>query len=260
MIVKYHTPGDVAAMGIETADPRVVKANNLKVYPEEALEAIRIVNEVGARRGYNGLPEILPGINFVAGLIGETPRTFELNLEFLKTILRRGWLVRRVNIRQVLPLPGTRMWAFGVRLVVKHKREFKRFKEAVRREFDRPMLERVVPRGTILRGLYVEAYEGSYSLARQPASYPLLAYIPLKLPLWLRLDVAIVDHGYRSVTALPYPLNANTAPRKALHYVPGLTPRKVAKLISARPLASEEKLAEIVGEEAAKYLALEGLP
>ncbi len=27
ILMKYHTPGDVAAMGIETADPRVVKLN-----------------------------------------------------------------------------------------------------------------------------------------------------------------------------------------------------------------------------------------
>jgi len=260
VIVKYHTPGDVAAMGIESADPYVVKANNLKAYPEESLEAIRIVNEVGAARGWNGLPEILPGINFVMGLKGESSRTFTYNLEFLRTILRKGWLVRRVNIRQVLPLPGTPMWLVGTRIVTKHKRLFKRFKETVRREFDRPMLKRLVPRGTVLRGLYVEAYEGGFSLARQPASYPLLTYVPVKLPLWTKLDVVVVDHGYRSVTALPYPLNANTAPRRLLRYVPGLSEGKIARLLAARPLKSDKELKEIVGAEASKYLGLSGHP
>jgi len=31
-IVKYHTPGDVAALGIESFDEKVVNTNNLKVY------------------------------------------------------------------------------------------------------------------------------------------------------------------------------------------------------------------------------------
>ncbi len=260
VIVEYHTPGDVAAMGVESADSDVVKANNLKAYPEESLEAIRIVNEVGSRRGYNGLPELLPGINFVIGLMGETAKTFERNLEFLRRILEEGLLVRRVNIRQVLPLPGTRMWSVGVRFVRKHKRLFRKFKDTVRREFDHVMLKRIVPQGTVMRGLYVEAYEGKHSLARQPASYPLLVYLPLRLPMWTKLDVVIIDHGYRSVTGLPYPLNVNTAPRHALRLVPGISEAKVAALLAARPLRRREDLVKIVGAETARYLSLDGVP
>jgi radical SAM superfamily enzyme with C-terminal helix-hairpin-helix motif len=57
-IVEYHTTGDVAAMGVETADERVARINNLNTTPEEALEAVRIVNMVGSMRGYNGMPTI----------------------------------------------------------------------------------------------------------------------------------------------------------------------------------------------------------
>ncbi|OYT61678.1 MAG: radical SAM protein, partial [Thermofilum sp. ex4484_15] len=92
IIVKYHTPGDVAALGVESADPKVIKLNNLKVYPEEAIEAIKLLNEVGKLRGYNGLPELLPGLNFVYGLIGESKKTYELNYEFLRELLERGLL------------------------------------------------------------------------------------------------------------------------------------------------------------------------
>jgi len=54
VIIKYHTPGDVAAFGVESVDPVVVKQNNLKVTMEEALKAVKVINEVGAKRGYNG--------------------------------------------------------------------------------------------------------------------------------------------------------------------------------------------------------------
>ena len=40
-IVRYHTPGDVAAGGMETADPAVIEENNLKATPEMMMDAIR---------------------------------------------------------------------------------------------------------------------------------------------------------------------------------------------------------------------------
>ncbi len=260
IIVRYHTPGDVAAMGIESADPAVIKANNLKASPEDSFLAIKIVNEVGRERGTNGMPELLPGINFVAGLLGETAKTYKLNMLFLKRILDSGLLVRRVNIRQVLPLPGTRMWRVGVSIMRKNKWYFKKFKRMVREKFDHIMLQRIVPPKTILRGLYVEGYEGKYSLARQPASYPLLTYVPIRLPRYTKLDIIVLDYGYRSVKGLPYPLNVNTAPPHALSLVPGLTPNKVKEILLRRPFNSLEEVKSIAGPEALNYLSVKGLP
>ena len=69
---------------METADPAVVAANNLKAGPDEVFRAIRIVNELGGGRRDN-VPELLPGLNFVCGLTGETGKTYELNEQFLGT-------------------------------------------------------------------------------------------------------------------------------------------------------------------------------
>ena len=254
VLVKYHTPGDVAAMGVESADPRVVRENNLGVMPGDALKAIRIVNEVGASRGHNGMPELLPGINFVLGLKGETRETYRLNLEFLRTILEERLLVRRVNVRQVLVLPHTPMWHVGARIMARHKKYFRAFKRRVREEFDKPMLARVVPKGTILRALYVEAHEGKYSLARQVGSYPLLVYVTESMRIGEKLDVVVVEHGYRSVKGIPYPLNANTASRESLSYVPGLSRGCVLEILKSRPFESIEELANLVEEDVLKYL------
>jgi len=257
VIVEYHTPGDVAALGVESADPRVVRANNLKATPEESLLAVRVVNEVGARRGWNGMPELLPGINFVLGLRGETRETYRLNLEFLRRIMEEGLLVRRVNIRQVLALPGTPMWLVGDRVIRRHRAAFRAFKRRVREEFDRPMLQRVVPTGTVLRELYVEAHEGKYSLARQVGSYPVLVYVPERLPVAAKLDVVVVEHGYRSVKGIPHPLDVNTASRESLSLVPGIDRRAVAEILARRPIRSLEELEGIVGPEALRYLAVQ---
>ena len=83
LIVKYHTPGDVAAFGVESVDPKVIKENNLKADEKQVYSAIKLLNEVGKKRGYNGMPELLPGLNFVFGLKGESKKTFDLNYNFL---------------------------------------------------------------------------------------------------------------------------------------------------------------------------------
>ena len=105
-IVAGHTAGDIAAFGIESADPAVVEANNLKGSADAVFRAVEIVNEVGAVRN-KGIPELLPGLNFISGLAGETEQTFAENKAFLKRIFDAGLLVRRVNIRQLMPFEGT---------------------------------------------------------------------------------------------------------------------------------------------------------
>ncbi len=248
-IIRYHTPGDVAALGIETADPRVVKLNNLKVYPEEALEAIRIINAVGKRRGGNGLPELLPGINFVHGLIGETKETYILNYLFLKKILNEGLLVRRINIRQVIAFPTTRMWIYGDKIIKRNKRYFKIYKEKIRKEIDLPMLRRIVPRGTVLKRVFTEKYRNKITLARQVGSYPLLVEIPKIVPLNKWVDVLIVDHGYRSVTGVPIPININKSSIKELKYIPGLSDNEIITIVKRRPFNSLDEVEDLIGKD-----------
>ncbi|HIQ03673.1 MAG TPA: radical SAM protein [Desulfurococcales archaeon] len=256
IIIEYHTPGDVAAYGIESVDPKVIKLNNLKVMPDEAMEAIKILNEVGAKRGWNGLPELLPGINFVFGLIGETKETYHLAYEFLKEVYNRGYMVRRINIRQVLVFPHTRMWHVGTKYIEKHRGIFKVFKEKIRREIDVPMLRRVIPKGTILRNVFTELHENNHTYARQVGSYPILVDIPMKLPLHKFMDFVIVDHGPRSVTGIPYPLDINNAPLRILKLVPGLDSNTLMRIIKCRPIRDLNELVSIVGKDKAKYFTL----
>lgn len=246
IIITYHTPGDVAAMGIESADPYVVKVNNLKASPEEALFAIEIINSIGSKRGYNGLPELLPGINFIGGLLGESPKTYKHNREFLRAILDQGLMVRRVNIRQVLPLPNTKMWINYTKYIMRYKGEYEAFKKWVREFFDKEMLKRVLPRGTILRNLYIEGFQGEYSLARQVGSYPILAYVTERLPLWEKINVVVVGYKSRSVISVPYPLNVNKASIKSLSLLPGSSKKIAMRLVSKRPFNNIKEVEKLV--------------
>ncbi|OPY37108.1 MAG: Radical SAM superfamily protein [Methanoregula sp. PtaU1.Bin051] len=242
-IVRYHTPGDVAAFGMETADPVVVAANNLKALPDEVFRAIEIVNEVGGARR-NGIPELLPGLNFVCGLAGETEKTYDLNEQFLTRVLQGGLMVRRVNIRQVMPFPGTK--AYTDNTLGKHDQRFRAFKNFVRRNIDLPMLQRLFPQGTVLRDVRIEA-AGDLSFGRQMGSYPLLIGIPLPLAVRTVLDVVIVDWGMRSVTALPVPIRINELPASALKWLPGISKKAVAKVIAKRPFKTFEEYRTVAG-------------
>jgi radical SAM superfamily enzyme with C-terminal helix-hairpin-helix motif len=242
-IVRYHTTGDVAAFGMETADPEVIQRNNLKAGPDEVLRAIAVVNEVGGVRR-DGIPDLLPGLNFIAGLAGETKDTFLKNEQFLARVLASGLMVRRVNIRQLMPFEGTR--AYTDNTLGEHTRQFRTFKENVRKNFDLPMLKRVFPVGTVLRDIIIEV-EGNLSFGRQMGSYPILAGIPLPLAKRSILDAVVVDHGMRSITALPAPVNVNLLPLTALKWIPGINAKIAAKIAGARPVAGPGEFRSIAG-------------
>ncbi len=242
-IIRNHTPGDVAAFGMETADPAVVTANNLKALPDEVFRAIEIVNEEGGKRREN-VPELLPGLNFVCGLAGETERTYELNERFLNRVLNAGLSVRRINIRQVMPFEGTQ--AYTNNTLGKHDRRFRQFKEFVRNRIDLPILQRVFPAGTVLRDVIIEE-QGDLSLGRQMGSYPILVGLPLRLPERMVIDAVIVDWGMRSVTALPVPVRINEIPVSAIRYLPGIGKKRVAAVIAKRPFRDLDAYRKVAG-------------
>lgn len=245
-IVELHTPGDVAALGVESADEEVIRKNNLKIYPEGAIFAISVINGIGNRRGRNGLPHLLPGINFVYGLPGETKNTFFANFWFMKNILDMGFMVRRINMRQVMVMPSTRLASCGDHMARKHRSLFIKHKMQMRSEIDEPMLKRVVPPWTVLRGVRTELAEGKMTWSRQIGSYPLLVGIPSVVPLGISLDVVVLSHGPRSVGALPAPLRINRLGLRELQSIPGIGQRRAATIVRRRPFTGVEGLRAII--------------
>jgi len=237
----YATPGTILSFGLETADPAVTEANNLNIDADGCLAAIRMVNEVGRERGPNGMPWVLPGLNFVTGLDGETSRTFELNLEFLKRLLKEDLWVRRINIRQVRPVRREFVPLY-------HHNLFRKFKERVRTEVDHEMLMRVVPEGTVLRDVYTELAEGHLTLGRQVGTYGLLVGVPYDVPLDKFVDVKVTGHGQRSLTAVEYPFDVNHAPMRAIASLPGIGAKRAARIVRARPFQSMTDFAAALDE------------
>ncbi|MDD4127138.1 MAG: radical SAM protein [Methanomicrobium sp.] len=243
-IVRWHTAGDTAAFGMESADPVVIKENNLKAVPEDVLKAIEIVNKVGGMRDKNGVPHLLPGLNFVMGLLGETEKTYDLNESFLLSLLKTDLLVRRVNIRQVMPFEGTK--AYAENTIGEHEKRFKIFKEKVRKEFDLPMLKRVFPLGTVLSGVVIEV-SGQTSFGRQLGSYPILVGFPYLIDAGKVTDAFVTDWGYRSVTAFEKPFCINTLPHNAIKKLPGVGKKTAVNILAKRPFKTLNELEAISG-------------
>ena len=271
IIAEHNTPGDTAAFGLESADPVVQAENNLLVTAEECLEAVRIVNEVGGWRpggpsdpgasdcasggsrerggdretapdfgdgAARRLPKLLPGINLVHGLAGERRETFEHNRAFLDRLGEEGLLVRRINIRQVMAFEGTEMSETGAEIAHDHRKLFKRYKREVREEVDNPMLRRVAPPGTVLPDVHLEYHEDGKTFGRQLGTYPLLVGIPGERELGETVDVAVTDHGYRSVTGVPHLLDVNSASMDELTAVPGVGRSTAGDIVVDRPYDS----------------------
>jgi len=203
ILVRYCTSGNVAAFGVESFDEKVIKMNNLLTTPEDVLKGVEILNEIGGRRGPSGLPYLLPGINLLFGLKGESKRTFKINYQYLKEIYDRGLMLRRINIRQVVPFYGTNIDIKDIKKAKRRKKLFLSFKEKVREEIDKPMLKRVVPKGTVLRDVLLEVKEENLYFGRQLGTYPILVGIKGEgLKFRSFVDVKVIDYGRRSITGV----------------------------------------------------------
>ena len=109
-------------------------------------------------------------------------------------------MLRRINIRQAAILPGTMLEkSFGNKYLRKNKKYYWKWRNEIRQEIDFPMLKRLLPKGTILKDVYTEIYDGKTTFGRQIGTYPLIVGIKGRLPLKKFVDVKITDHMLRSV-------------------------------------------------------------
>ncbi|MDP3990414.1 MAG: radical SAM protein [archaeon] len=199
-IVEYCTSGNIAAFGVESFDPVVVKANLLNTSPLIAMKAIRIVNKYGAVRGENGMHKFLPGINIIFGLLEETKSTHEKDMQALKDIINEGLLLRRINIRQVAVLPDTYLEKHGGnKYLRKNKQYYWKWRNDIRQNIDYPMLQKILPLGTIVKDVFTEMYDGKTTFCRQMATYPLVIGVKGRIPLKQKINIRIIGHMLRSI-------------------------------------------------------------
>lgn len=235
IIASNNTPGDVAALGMESADPEVIRRNFLKAGPEDVRKAVEIINRHGGQRT-DGIPRLLPGINIIHGLAGESRDTFRLNYEFLKSLNDEGLLLRRINIRQIRITDNTaiaREERSSAKERMKLDAAFRKYREMIRDDIDVPMIRRIFPEGTFLKDLIVETRRGDWSIARSLGSYSIAVNIPKLLPPLSKTDAFVIGFRERSLVALPHPFYLKGASLLELKQIPGLS-KKAGEIMASR--------------------------
>jgi len=248
-IARYDTPGDIISFGVESFDETVRRLNNLGGSAEDILKAIEIVNEIGAFR-VDGVPKLLPGINLLYGLPGHSKETFKIDRAYLKKIYDNDWLIRRLNIRQVMIFEGTPLShqvlpKFSKKAFIKHK-------ETIRKEFDTPMLKKVFPVGAILRKVIPEYTQGDITFGRPLGTYPILVGSPVKFE--SPTDMVVIGHGIRSITAIPVNADLNTLSLRELTFLPGIGKNRATMLVLNRPFKNWEELVNLLEQETVNNL------
>ena len=261
VIADFCTEGDGLSLGLENLDPNVRAANRLKVSFDEALTAVRIINERGGRRrSPRSLPSLLPGLNFLFGLAGETAAGLEWNTKFLRKLLDEGLSVRRINIRRAMVFPDSALVAALAANPPRIKdRDYRRWKKWARDEVDPAMLARVAPDGTILKGVIAEERAGHVMFGRQLGSYPpLVGIVSENMRADDKADVVVTGRGGRSLTAVRYPIDINATSRAELMALPGIGRARAEFLLSRVPYRSvhdiEAALAQMDMSEAGARL------
>ena len=237
--------GSVLSFGLESADPIVHKENWLNCSTEQLKVAIRHINQYGRTRGNRGLPKLLPGLNFIAGLNGESSESYNLNKKLLGELKKEGMWLRRINIRQVE----------GEGFQTVDEEDFTNFKTWVRDEIDAPLLQELFPIGEQLKRVTWESHETRFRLprhlepelqdpsihgksgitfGRQIGAYPILVGVPYLIPLESESDIIVTGHGKRSISAVESNLDINTCTQKQLQAIPGIGEKTAWKIISKR--------------------------
>lgn len=200
LTVKYCTPGNIAPMGIETFDEEVVRKNDLNSMPNVSMKAIQILNEYGKERGENGMPKFLPGVNIILGLIGENKQTHEANITHLKECVENDMWVRRINVRQVVPFYGTKLYKEAKnKFIKKNRAKYFRWRKQIRDEVDVPLLHKMFPEGIVIKDCMAEVYKNGVTYFRQLGTYPIIIGVKGKYQIKTFYDLQITSNMKRSL-------------------------------------------------------------
>ena len=249
-LVENLSDGAVLSFGLESADPRVHEMNWLNCDTGQLKIAIKHIYDFGRVKGERGLPKLLPGLNFIAGLNGETKKSYDMNLSLLEDLRSEGLWLRRINIRQVE----------GQGFQKISENDFRNFKKKVREEIDKPLLEEIFPIGSELSQIWWESQgdrirrpeqvdnpvlssssihgKSGITFGRQIGAYPILVGVPYLIPLETSSNIVVTGHGMRSISGVEIGLDINTVSQQQLESIPGIGKKAAWRLISSRAKAS----------------------
>lgn len=188
IVSKYCTDGNITPFGVESFDPVIREKCNLNGSIEDIHKAIEIINKYGKDKGNTGMPKLLPGINIIYGLDGQTKNTLGINLENFEKILKSGNFARRVFVRRLTSPYGEQFDNYTDENI----KDFTKWQKQIEEKFIIPMLKEIYPIGTEISELRMEMYNEGDSILRQMATCPIRVVIKnteLKLDNFYKIKV-----------------------------------------------------------------------
>ena len=227
---------------------------------------MNLINRYGRERA-RGLPKLLPGLNFIAGLNGETDVTYGLNMDLLNGLRSEGHWLRRINLRQVE----------GEGFQDVDSDAFAAFKRRVRDEIDAPLLAEMMPIGGVLRDVHWEAHGGrtrlpahdssahrdgsmwggaGVSFGRQIGAYPILIGASYLTTLEASTDVMVTAHGQRSITGIELDMDPDLVTPAVLEAILGVGAKAAWALVTERANGEKaERRAPLINDVEAWFTA-----
>lgn len=194
LIAEFCTSGNITPFGIESFDDEVRKKTGVVGSAEQVMQAIEIVNEYGQGKGNDGFPVVLPGINLIYNLPGQTSKTHEINMKYLRKILDSGFHTRRLYYRNMTRPTGV-SFETGPNSTEEYNRNFKE----IINDFIMPMQEEIYPKNTLLKNFREIKNEENTSCLRTMGTCSIRVEVNnVKLIPYKYYDVQITENiGYR---------------------------------------------------------------
>jgi len=186
LICKYCTSGNISPFGIESFDNNVRKLNGVVGTSNQVLKAIEIINRFGNERDETGYHKLLPGINLIHGLIGETQETHDLNMKFLEIIQSEGFLTRRLYYRSMTRPTGVSFEDGPLR-----DNDYETNFNDIVENYVLPMQEKVYPKGIVL--------SGQKEVSKTKSGYSCRAFgtCPIKINLIGNVDIEQLNSEFK---------------------------------------------------------------
>jgi len=191
IISDYCTSGNIAPFGVESFDEKVRLINRVIGSPDQVIKAIEILNEYGSEKGADGQPKLLPGINLIHDLNGQTERTHEKNLSYLEKILSLGLHTRRLYYRQVTNSTGVSFSQDN-----KSTKYYEKCFDEITNNFVIPMQYEVFPKNSVLSGFREVIYRGNCNQLRTLGTCSLKVNIKNSKPLkpYGHYSINVLEH------------------------------------------------------------------
>ena len=101
----------------------------------------------------------------------------------------------------VAPLPGTDLYEqCKDKFLKKNKRLYWSWRNDIRQLIDHPMLEKLYPKGTLMKNILIKIWDGKNSFGHQAGTYPIICGVTGKrLEIGASYDLTVISHNKRSL-------------------------------------------------------------